>query len=270
MRKILLRTPDTNRMLFYSVLLVFFATAVALILLPDYIGLFKAINSPDVLGGRRLWSILTVLGDGLLVPVVAAALFGKHPKLFWHLLLAALIATAITRTGKQTLQMQRPAAVLPQQSIEITGHTLKHRSFPSGHTATVATVVSVAIWYVTSTGLRATLLVLLVLGGVSRIVVGAHWPLDVAFGWMIGWWSAAFAAVLLPQKKRETKPVLRGILLTILAFCGIFGTIAYDSGYLLARPFFRLLLFLSAIMAAMHAAGFLLQFRVGKKSTDIR
>jgi membrane-associated phospholipid phosphatase len=61
------------------------------------------------------------------------------------------------------------------------------RSFPSGHTATIVCALTLVMLHFRrrkwAWGLA---LVALAIGG-SRIVVGVHWPVDVAVGGLIGW-----------------------------------------------------------------------------------
>ncbi len=84
-------------------------------------------------------------------------------------------------------------------------------SFPSGHSANAASVyVSLAArlkkkWMT----VLAVLLPLLV--GFSRIVVGAHYPTDVLCGWLLGLLSVALVSLLM--KKIKNRGILYGILL---------------------------------------------------------
>ena len=64
------------------------------------------------------------------------------------------------------------------------------RSFPSGHTATIVCALTLVMLHFRKRKWAWSLaLVALVVGG-SRIVVGVHWPLDVAIGGLIGWAGA--------------------------------------------------------------------------------
>ena len=64
------------------------------------------------------------------------------------------------------------------------------RSFPSGHTATIACALTLVMLHFRKRKWAWGLaLVALTVGG-SRIVVGVHWPLDVAVGGLIGWAGA--------------------------------------------------------------------------------
>ena len=66
------------------------------------------------------------------------------------------------------------------------------RAFPSGHTATIVCALTLFILHFRLRKWAWVLaLVALAVGG-SRIVVGVHWPLDVAVGGLIGWATAVF------------------------------------------------------------------------------
>jgi len=61
------------------------------------------------------------------------------------------------------------------------------RSFPSGHTATIACALTLVMLHFRKRKWAwGVALAALAIGG-SRIVVGVHWPLDVAVGGLIGW-----------------------------------------------------------------------------------
>jgi membrane-associated phospholipid phosphatase len=64
------------------------------------------------------------------------------------------------------------------------------RSFPSGHTATIVCALALIMLHFRKRKWAWGLaLVALAVGG-SRIVVGVHWPVDVAVGGLIGWATA--------------------------------------------------------------------------------
>jgi undecaprenyl-diphosphatase len=107
-----------------------------------------------------------------------------------QLLLAVVIAGVVwgaTTVLKELSGHPRPFMVLDSanQLIQKTGYG----SFPSGHTAFIA-ALSAALW----TNYRKLGLVFLgaaVLIGISRVIAGVHWPLDImgglAFGAAGGW-----------------------------------------------------------------------------------
>jgi membrane-associated phospholipid phosphatase len=65
------------------------------------------------------------------------------------------------------------------------------RSFPSGHTATIVCALTLIMLHFRKLKWAWCLAVAALAIGVSRIVVGVHWPLDVAVGGLIGWAAAA-------------------------------------------------------------------------------
>jgi membrane-associated phospholipid phosphatase len=124
-----------------------------------------------------LWSSLTITGH----TSVVFALFGL-------LLLPAYKRPDIVSTVvKESLQIPRPPAVLAPAQFHLIGHKLDLVSFPSGHTLTAFGAATLLILGLQLRGWRfAGIFVLACLIGLSRIAVGAHWPLDVFGGAVLG------------------------------------------------------------------------------------
>lgn len=87
-------------------------------------------------------------------------------------------------------------------------------SFPSGHLVVTAAMVAVAATALPK--LRAALLLYLAAVALTRVLFGAHFPLDVAIGVILGWETGLFAAGLAaaagllpsPESERRTLPEL--------------------------------------------------------------
>src|SRR6185503_17966848 len=130
--------------------------------------------------------------------VLALALLAarRMPRLLWAIIPAALIATAWVHGWKQAYDERRPLATLERSEVKVIGPELRYGSFPSGHATTVFTAAAVCIL-----GLRLgmawslALLAIAALVALSRVVVGAHWPLDVLAGALGGWIAAAVGVV---------------------------------------------------------------------------
>jgi membrane-associated phospholipid phosphatase len=132
-----------------------------------------------------LWEALTTLGDGRVQLALMLPFCLRYPRVFWALVLGALMAGMISRGFKMWLPMPRPAAVLDASQITIIGARLTAHSFPSGHT--VSAFSFVVAWLALLGAWRALPVVILAaLVGFSRIAVGAHWPVDVLAGALIG------------------------------------------------------------------------------------
>ncbi len=116
-------------------------------------------------------------------------------------LLAALaVDGVVVEALKFAVHLPRPLAVLGPDHVHVLLAPLRARSMPSGHSSAAATLAAY-LW-----GRRrreaAVAAPLALLGGVSRVYVGAHWVLDVLVGWIVGaaiGWAAARLAPRSPQ-----------------------------------------------------------------------
>ena len=131
-----------------------------------------------------LWESLTTLGDARVQLALVLPFCLRYPRVFWALFLGALLAGAISRGFKTAVPLPRPAAVLDAAQITIIGAKLTAHSFPSGHT--VSAFSFVVPWLALLGWRAAPIVAIAILAGYSRIAVGAHWPVDVLAGAMIG------------------------------------------------------------------------------------
>lgn len=105
--------------------------------------------------------------------------------------MACLFAFVLTSMLKLGLDFPRPSAVLGT-TAHVIGEMELRRSFPSGHSVYAALLVG-TLWRLVPAPLRSLLLGFLFWVGWSRIAVGAHFPVDVLAGWVLGFgcvWAA--------------------------------------------------------------------------------
>ncbi len=149
-----------------------------------YAGFLPAQTASAALPGS-LWETLTTLGDGRIQLALMLPFCLRYPRVFWALVLGALIAGLLSRCGKVWFGLPRPAAVLEAGQITIIGARLTTLSFPSGHSVSAFSFM-VSWLALLGWGRALPIVVLAFLVGFSRIAVGAHWPVDVLAGAVIG------------------------------------------------------------------------------------
>jgi len=141
--------------------------------------------------------------------VIAAAVSLRRPR---HVLgaalgvvLAAYLAGAALEVVKLFIERARPEEVLGGQ-IELSHHrSWAHlASFPSGHLIVTAAMAAAAASAVPA--LRRPLFAYVALVAVTRVMFGAHFPLDVLVGAIVGYELGVFAAHLMASGRLLPAP----------------------------------------------------------------
>ncbi|AQX13753.1 phosphatase PAP2 family protein [Elizabethkingia meningoseptica] len=139
---------------------------------------------------------LTQFGDALVFLSFLTILIVYAPKVFGALISGSLISALFCNSLKNLLAVPRPAAVLDNNSFVIIGKTLAgHNSLPSGHAITIFTIITVLLFSFMPKKLNYKVIwvsILLTTGlflAFTRVGVGAHYPLDVVAGSIVGYLS---------------------------------------------------------------------------------
>lgn len=115
-------------------------------------------------------------------------------------LVACLVSVGVNFGLKYLVDRPRPTSYFAPGVNEITP------SFPSGHALMSTVVYGGLVWLVFRRNPIALLLagICVVLIGLSRLVLGVHYPSDVFTGWVIGMWVVvSLSAVYDPRKVRR-------------------------------------------------------------------
>jgi undecaprenyl-diphosphatase len=142
---------------------------------------------------EEIMETVSIIGMGLPMVFLALAFFGwflwKKQKAEYMVLGGALLSLTVNPVLK--LLVDRPR---PTEDLVIIWRDSAGLGFPSGHAYT-AMVLFGLLYYLTPIVipwrrviplLRFTFLALIILMGISRVYLGAHWPSDVLGGFLVG------------------------------------------------------------------------------------
>lgn len=79
--------------------------------------------------------------------------------------------------------LNRPRPFVAEDITPLAEHK-PNGSFPSNHAA--SSMIIAFAWYCVCPYVTVVLVVMAVLTGISRVMVGVHYPADVAVGWLVG------------------------------------------------------------------------------------
>lgn len=178
--------------------------------------LFRHVNGLGP-GPEWLWTALDPHTRNYIVlialAIAAAALIAPRsvPRVFAQVMGAALLSWGLLEALYALNDRPRPEEALGAANVSLNGNSWAHlHSFPSGHMAiTAALAVAAALAFPRA---RHVLWIYVAAVGFTRVMFGAHFPLDVVAGTVLGA-ASAYAAVALisryPSRARTTRAVSR-------------------------------------------------------------
>jgi len=180
----------------------FSALALAILLaLGDNVPLFYFLNRIMAQANDRLWTHLSLLGDGQFVIIFVLPFLGRRPDVVWQYTLAFLLGGIFVHGMKEAFSTLRPPASLLEGSFHLIGPALQNNAFPSGHTTAIFVLAGLVCLQRINVWFKFGALLLAILVGLSRIANGVHWPVDV-LGAAGGGWLMAIGAVWLAHNWR--------------------------------------------------------------------
>jgi len=146
---------------------------------------------------RNLFRLCSRLGDGVFWYVLMIVLLVQYhlaaiPAVV-HMIIVGLIGTALYKFIKGKTLRPRPFNVYP--AIICVGKTLDQFSFPSGHTMHAVGFSIIAVTYYPA--LIWLVLPFSILVGLSRPILGLHYPSDVVAGAALGAAVAGLSLLLI-------------------------------------------------------------------------
>ncbi len=174
---------------------------------------FRLVN--DLPMPEWLWPVVWLLmqfGNLGAVPAVAVlAAVTRRWRLAFDMAVAGGAIWVLAKLVKASIERGRPAAYL--DGVHIYGEAAGGLGYPSGHSAVAVALATVSAPYLGRRGRRVAWVLALSVC-VARMWVGAHLPLDVAAGAVLGWTAGVLVHLLLgaPGGQPSTAAVRRALV----------------------------------------------------------
>ena len=204
---------------------------------------------------------LTQLGDASIVFSFLAIFIIYAPKLCDALFSASIVSLVLANGFKNIFDVPRPAVVYDNLSFIIIGEkAVGYSSLPSGHSITIFTTLTILMFAFMPKKLGykylwfLSIIIIGLIMASSRVGVGAHHPLDVIIGSIIGYMSALIGIFISQKfeiwswiKNKKYYP----ILILLMLICAITIVIKINNQNLFVF-YFALFCFLVSIYKFVH------------------
>ncbi len=202
--------------------------------------LFMNINEFGINVDPAIWCVLTMLGDTSLLWPMLLPFMRPSPRTVFASILAIPVGGLLSVILKHLFNAPRPAELREVFDFNILGPVLTGNSFPSGHTITAfAAACAIVMTFELKNKQRQKVICWSVIAfasliGLSRVMVGAHWPFDVMAGACVGWLGAVSGLKLADRleiywQKRVLQKVAIGLLWSVSAI-NLFREFDYPQG----------------------------------------
>lgn len=172
------------------------------------------------------WANMTFLADSAAVLALASIFLLRKERLVFAALIGGIACGIVIRILKVGFDMPRPPAVLNGSLFETIGEAYRSKSFPSGHAATAlfTSGVVIAFWHNKTVYVLALMFGLL--GALSRVAAGVHWPEDILVGGAIGWFIGYSAGLIFRNRAYFSYP--KRIFVFAFSYIAAVFLLAYD------------------------------------------
>ena len=177
-----------------------FIVAVIILALDVNTQLFLLLNQLGSAFTDEMWIIITTFGNRLFILLLVFIFFRRHLDLLRTALIAALISLLIVASLKSLIAFPRPYDVLNPSSFYFIDKKMTTYAFPSGHTAAAFAIMGSVGFYFKNSPLLLFAFLFACLIGLSRIMLGVHWPIDILVGAALGWTSAWLSVAIIHAK----------------------------------------------------------------------
>jgi membrane-associated phospholipid phosphatase len=151
--------------------------------LPWNIRLIVAIQQASPAWLDLLMRLITYLGSTYFFLVLLPVVYWMRPLPGMQLAVLVLASAYVNTLVKTLMAIERPFVI----SSEVVGKVAaSHYAFPSGHAQLAASTWPMLASVIRKRWFTALSIVLILLIGISRVLLGVHYPQDVLAGWALG------------------------------------------------------------------------------------
>ena len=144
---------------------------------------------------RPSGGLFTCMGDGFFLFPLGMLLVWKNPARQQSLVITIVLAALALNISKHVIDATRPLGILGEALGYGSRARCQKPEHASGHTGTTVVLTGLALLF-SGKRVATAAIVLAALTGLSRIAVGAHWPVDVVAGAWIGLVCSALGAMI--------------------------------------------------------------------------
>jgi len=194
--------------------------------------LFFYINNLSSYTGQWIWPILTIFGDPVIILCIGLSFIHFQPKIALAILPAIFLGIILVFSMKWGLNVARPSLTLDPGQFVLLGKSPISPAFPSGHTTGIMALATLMLLYCRRHIIGITIIILALIIAISRIMVGAHWPLDIGGGMVLGWGIAVTTHIFTQNwEYNSNKQIFLSIGLLISSIFLIFKNTGYPITY---------------------------------------
>ena len=224
------------------------------IALNNYI--FIGLNSAGAFINQSALTFLTEFGNAAVLLIASVIPIYYSRKFFRLIISSTLIGILLSRGLKILLDIPRPGAILPREEFFVIEPLLTSQSMPSGHAFSLFLFFScLVVSGMIKKNYFALLIFAFSLLAFTRILVGAHWPMDILIGASLGFSLPLLLASLADRSSKMLDTlysVFFIILLSVALYTMLIGNFstydfANEIGWLYILIFLSPLLFLNLL-----------------------
>ena len=195
-----------------------------------YQAAFTPINQLSYFLPPNFLQMLTFSGDSMVCLALLLPFARRNPTILIIALFTAVYGTLLSQGMKAYFDMPRPPAVLAPNDFFVTGQVLTRHSFPSGHSVAIFSLLTIYYYFSTQSSTKLLLILFGSAVAISRVLVGAHWPIDVFIGSALGI-LVALAAIATAKRWRAEWALPAHLFALALIVGSTIVLFNHDGGY---------------------------------------